>query len=174
MNEGIQAEKIKNGDRFAFKIFFETHYKPLLAYIMLYSRSKTKAEDVAQFAFAQIWEKRAQIDPKKSLKSYLFRIARNRYLNLYDEQVKRETFFFEMNERMMAELLTEKQEDIELKLEKLRKIVESLPEKCRRILILNKYDGLKYHEIAEKLSISVKTVESQMRIAFQKIRQKWE
>lgn len=173
MDEGELAEKIKKGDTSAFKIFFESHYKPLLAYITIYARSKNRAEDVVQFAFIQLWEKRDKINRKKSLKSYLFRIAKNRYLNLYKEQARKEAFFFEINERIMAGFLSEKQDDTEKKLEKLRSIVDSLPDKCKQILILNKYNDLKYQEIAEYLHISVKTVESQMRIAYQKIREKW-
>jgi len=60
---------------------------------------------------------------------------------------------------------------LEKRLEKLKAIIETLPEKCKEILLLNKMDGLKYREIAIKLNISIKTVEAQMRIAFQKIRE---
>lgn len=60
------------------------------------------------------------------------------------------------------------------RIEKLKKIIEILPDGCREILTLNKMEGLKYREIAEKLNISVKTVESQMRIAYRKIREGFE
>ena len=54
---------------------------------------------------------------------------------------------------------------------KLIEIIEELPPKCKEILLLNKREGKKYHEIAEQLQISIKTVESQMRIAYKKIRE---
>ena len=53
----------------------------------------------------------------------------------------------------------------------MRQVIDSLPPKCREIIMLNKIQGVKYKEIADQMGISVKTVESQMRIAFTKIRE---
>ena len=63
---------------------------------------------------------------------------------------------------------------LQKKIEKVKQLVDALPEKCREILLLSKREGYKNKEIAEKLNISIKTVESQMRIAFQKIRDGFE
>ena len=71
---------------------------------------------------------------------------------------------------MAKESLMEEGSYVDNRIKKLKVIIDELPPKCREILLLNKRDGLKYKEIALKLNVSEKTVESQMRIAFKKIR----
>jgi RNA polymerase sigma-70 factor (ECF subfamily) len=60
---------------------------------------------------------------------------------------------------------------LEERIQKMKQVIDSLPPKCKEIIMLNKIQGVKYKDIAEQMGISVKTVESQMRIAFTKIRE---
>lgn len=73
-------------------------------------------------------------------------------------------------QQSLRERITEDNELLEKRIKKMKDIIEILPPKCKKIIKLNKIDGKKYSEIAELMNISVKTVESQMRIAFNKIR----
>ncbi|WP_255518108.1 sigma-70 family RNA polymerase sigma factor [Fulvivirga sp. M361] len=67
--------------------------------------------------------------------------------------------------------MKEDTESLEKRIEKVKQVVDSLPPKCQEIIRLNKLEGIKYKDIAVRMDISVKTVESQMRIAFKKIRE---
>ena len=167
------TQRIIDGDSAAFKIFFDRNYQDLLAYVTVYVRNQNWAKDIAQYAFIKIWEKRNRLNPEKSLKSYLFQIAKNRYLNEYRKKMRTEDLLDALKERAMTDILMGEKNDMDKKLEVLRKAVDNLPPKCRDILLLNKYDGLSYKEIAKHLNLSVKTIESQMRIAYKKIREEF-
>lgn len=75
------SKKIKAGDHRAFQTFYDAHFDGLLYYLMSKNTTKEAAKDIIQKAFIYIWEKRDDIDPDKSLKAYIFRIAYTRMLN---------------------------------------------------------------------------------------------
>ncbi len=75
----------------------------------------------------------------------------------------------ELKYQALEEEESRPENDLQEATARLRKIIETLPPRCREILDL-KMQGFKYQEIAEHLNISIKTVESQMRIAYVKIR----
>ncbi|SRR5690606_3450705 len=173
MDDFLLADAISQGDQGAFRIFFERHFGPLQAYIFTLTGEKTMAEDIVQHAFFRIWEKRNDLKANQSPKNYLYTIAYHYYIDQYRKNKLRHDFILQLKRQALADRLREDEEQREVRVEKLRQIIAQLPDRCREILILNKMEGLKYREIAEKLSISEKTVESQMRIAFQKIREQF-
>lgn len=174
MDDSLLIEAIKNDDNEAFKIFFNRYYKPLVAYINTYTSDLSLAEDITQQTFITLWSKRSKLAVIKSPKSYLYSIAYNIYIDNYRKTKKQDAFFDELREKALRDSILEDKETLEEKLKKLKDIISTLPVKCKEILELNKLKGLKYKEIASKLDISEKTVESQMRIAFQKIRKGFE
>lgn len=167
------AVAIKEGDRGAFGLFFKKHYKQLLAYMTTFTNNRNQAEDLTQQAFVLIWEKRSLLDPNRSPKQYLFTIALNQYKKLYKEIRHRTAFVEELKEQALRNSLHKNQYEIDEKLVLLKKSIAELPPRCREILILNKFEGLMYVEVAERLQISVKTVEAQMGIAYEKIRKQF-
>ena len=84
---------------------------------------------------------------------------------------KQEEFLSQIWERALANRIEEDTETLQLRVQKMKKVIEELPPKCKEIIIMNKIQGIKYKDIADQLGISVKTVESQMRTAFTKIRE---
>ena len=168
--ELLLLRNIKDGDQESFKIFFKETYPALFGYVNSYARNRVLAEDITQQAYIKFWENRKKIDLNNSPKSYLYTIAYNGFLDSKRKEQKERNYMDQLHRAAIEEEASEK-ERLERKLERLQKVIDSLPEKCRKILLMNKMEGLKYKEIAEKLDISVKTVESQMRIAFQKIRE---
>ncbi|MEX0275232.1 MAG: RNA polymerase sigma factor [Flavobacteriaceae bacterium] len=165
------AVAIKEGNDEAFQFFFKKYYKFLLAYISTFTNDRSAAEDIVQQSFIVLWEKRALLEVDKSPKHYLYAIAQNQYKKTYKNLRKRDAFFEELKERSLKKMMIEDIDFLEEQLNRLNTIIETLPPRCREILVLNKYEGLKYREIANRLQVSIKTVESQMRIAYQKIRQ---
>lgn len=174
MDDSKLAEAISNGDHTAFKIFFERHAPPLRAYLISLSGSAVLTEDLIQQTFLTLWRKRKTLKAELSPKSYLYRIAYHGFID-YHRKAKREiNMLNNLKKNALEERIWEDEEPQVARIAKLQGIINQLPDRCREILVLNKLQGLKYQQIAEVLNISVKTVESQMRIAFQKIREGFE
>ncbi|WP_067149495.1 RNA polymerase sigma factor [Pseudotamlana agarivorans] len=171
LNDSLLASEIKKSNREAFKTLFERYYKNLLDYIVTYTHDLQEAEDIVQLTFISLWNNRANLNYTKSIKSYIYRIAYNTYIDVYRKQKKKDAFFNELKEQALRDRFTTDPEALEKRIIKLQKVIDRLPEKCREILYLNKFEGLKYKEISERLDISVKTVESHMYTAFKKIRE---
>lgn len=165
---------IKEDDRTAFKTLFKRYYGELVGYVTTYTNRKPAAEDIVQQLFVTLWIKRHDINVTKSVKGYLYTVAHRAYIDQYRSTKRRDAFFDELKEKALRDSIKENKEVINKRIKRLKEIVETLPPKCREILELNKLSGLKYQEIAEHLDISVKTVESQMRIAYQRIREGFE
>ena len=170
-NDSALAERIKQNDRKAFKVVFERYYKKLLDYTITYTNDLQEAEDIVQQTFIILWTNRLKINTDKPIKSYLYRITHNTYIDTYRKQKNKDAFFDEFKEKALRDRITVDTETIEHHSLKLKKVIETLPEKCKEILYMNKFQGLKYKEISEQLDISIKTVESHMYIAFKKIRE---
>tara|TARA_R110000851_G_scaffold180559_2_gene328227 strand:+ start:9660 stop:10217 length:558 start_codon:yes stop_codon:yes gene_type:complete len=171
MNEIEAVAAMKKGDRSAFRYLFNTFYDRLVAYITTYTHDKIQSEDIVQHAFIRFWEEKSKLDETKCPKGYLYAIAYNRYIDTIKKAKKQEKLLSQIWERALLDRIEEDSEALENRIQKMKQIMESLPPKCKEIIILNKIQGVKYKDIAEQMGISVKTVESQMRIAFTKIRE---
>jgi len=129
------------------------------------------AKEIVQDAFISLWEKRETIDMNRPVKSYLTMIIHNKCTNYlrdnrkFDQNILNLENLLEVPEYDGADILVE--EELKLKID--ASILE-LPQKCREIFVLNRYENLKYQEIADKLQISIKTVETQMSKALQHMR----
>lgn len=170
MQDQIVLQRLIHGDEDAFRLFFKNNYASLYSYIISLTFDKDEAEDLTQQTFIKLWTSRSKIDINKSTKSYLFTIGYNLFLDSQRKLKSQRNYIQEIHHNAVIDEINS-EENLHEKILELRKAIDLLPEKCRTILVLNKVDGLKYQEIAEKLGISIKTVESQMRIAFQKIRE---
>lgn len=171
MSEIEAVIAMKKGDRIAFRYLFNTFYDRLVSYITTYTHDKIQSEDIVQHAFIRFWEDRSKLDDTKSPKSYLYAIAYNRYIDNVKKAKKQEKLLSQIWERALVERIEEDSDALEKRIQKMKQVIDSLPPKCREIIMLNKIQGVKYKEIADQMGISVKTVESQMRIAFTKIRE---
>lgn len=127
------------------------------------------ARDVVHQVFISIWEKRQEMDLSVSLKSYLFTSVHNRSLNVIRDRKKFSSA--EVPDVAGEWDVSSAIETMELE-DKIMEVVGTLPEKCREVFELSRFDGLKYSEIAEHLQISVKTVENQMSKALKILREK--
>jgi RNA polymerase sigma-70 factor (ECF subfamily) len=156
-------EDIAAGNQNAFEMIFKTFYQPLCRYAYSFLTDKEQAEEVVQSTFIQFWEKRNALEIQTSLKSYLYRMVRNSCLNIIKhEKVKRQ---YVMHEIAVAEVSHESvsQRVYATELEsKITEAMKALPEQCRLVFQLSRFEELKYQEIADQLKISVKTVENHM------------
>ena len=163
--------RMVEGDKNAFRFFFEKYYTDLCNLVNFYLHDSVKSEDIVQDIYIYFWEKKEKIKIESSVKSYLLRASKNKSLNyLRNERTK-----LNIHEKLskVPESGYELQENL-TDLNHFRKIIEkamdSLPKKCREIYILGKERNLSYNEIACKLDISAKTVENQMSNALKRLR----
>lgn len=154
---------LKEGDETAFEMIFKSHYDPLCKYAYTFLLDRDEAEEMVQATFINVWEKKESITIETSLKSYLYRAVRNSCLNSIKhakikkkhaeeslatldnsyESVSQAVIFVELDQRIGDALL-------------------KLPEQCRLVFKMSRFEELKYAEIAAQLNISVKTVENQI------------
>ena len=126
------------------------------------------AREVVHQVFINLWERRSEVDLSTSLKSYLFTAVNNRSLNVIRDRKKFSSE--EVPERAANWDVSAELESQELE-ERIRETIAALPQRCRVIFELNRFEGLSYGEIAKKLDISVKTVENQMSKALKILRE---
>jgi RNA polymerase sigma-70 factor (ECF subfamily) len=163
--------EIKKGNLITFEKLFRKYYAGLCNYANKYLKDLDRAEEVVQELFYKLWEKRNNLDINVSLKSYLYRAVYNgclQYLNHRAIEIKYEKYYKRQNkeyDRDASEAINMQELN-----EIINKTLNSLPERCRNIFQLNRYDGLKYREIAEKLDLSIKTVEANMGKALKLLR----
>lgn len=158
-------------DDVAFEQLFKAHYKALHAYANLLIKDAGIAEEVVQNMFMKLWEKRHLLEAQTSVKAYLYKCVYHDSLNLLKhEQVKSKYQNFTLHSmNSYQEAASGKVELSELQKE-LQNAIQLLPQQCRLIFQMSRFEELKYREIAERLGISTKTVENQMAKALKVLR----
>lgn len=170
MDDHSLVGQIKEGNTLAFKQFFDRYYRPLCSYLINFTNDSHAAEDMAQLVFVDFWNKRDTIDIRSTVKSYLYKMAYNQFLTSLRKKKKETSVLDALKYEALQTITTPTEAELEQKSQRLWRVIEQLPERCQEVLRL-KMEGLKYKDIAETLGLSVKTVESQMRVAFIKIRE---
>ena len=165
----MDLDRIRTGDRAAFEESFRAHYRPLCAFAMQYVKDRDGVEDLVQDLFFRLWQDRERITITSSLRSYLFTAVRNRCLNALSAKGRVRPLNEEVDDRLQEEERGE--EEHAERAARVQAAIEALPEERRKVFRLSRYEGLKYHEIAERLGISVKTVENQMGKALKTLRE---
>lgn len=168
----LSQRKILNNDISEFEKLFRTYYDPLCRYAFQMLHDMDAAEELVQEFFYNYWKNRESLEVKISLKAYLYRSIRNNALH-YLEHLAITRMHAKEVIYTQTEFDTNSAAD-QLELNELNAIVErtlgELPARCSDVFKLSRFEGLKYHEIAKQLSISVKTVEADMGKALQLFR----
>lgn len=165
-------QQIAKSDKAAFDELFRRYYTPLCRYALKITQEEESAEEAVQLVFIHFWEHRKTLFIQQSVAAYLFKAVRLKvYETFRSSQIKAkyEQDFAEKQEWCDEENNTVL-DNYELSC-LIWNAVDQLPEKCAEIFRLSRDEGLTYNEIAEHLSISEKTVENQMGIAFKKLRE---
>jgi len=174
MTDEFLLKAIKKNDNDAFKELFNKYYQQLVSYAFTFTNDLSLAEDIVQQTFIILWEQRSKVKVNKSIKNYLYTVSHNTYIDYYRKLKRQDAFFDDLKYQAINNQIMDNDDLMENRIEHLKTIIESLPPRCKEILILNKNKGLKYDDIAKLLNISNKTVDAQMRIAFKKIREGFE
>jgi len=155
-----------------FEELFKTHFKALHSYAYTLVKDDVAAEEIVQNLFMKLWEKKSDLEFHNSTKAFLYRSVYNESLNyLKHQKVK-----FKYQKHQIYHVKNESNDmasnRIQLKEleEKIYEALGKLPEGCRTIFQLSRFEELKYKEIADRLNISIKTVENQMGKALKRLR----
>lgn len=166
---------IQRGDKKAFEQLFREWYGRLCLYAESIVRDRDMAEDVVQNVFCGLWEKRQEMQIRESVKAYLYRSVYHAALNtLKHEKVKSAFLDFIQKQGSIAEnnieYLMNKENHDRLVLE-VNRVIGRLPEQCRDIFRMSRFEGMKNQQIAFELNISVRTVEVQLYRAMKRLRE---
>lgn len=156
-----------------FEDLFKQYSKPLFYYAAKFVDDEV-ARDIVQDIFMKLWDDE-QLTVRHSLNALLFTMARNRCLQHLEKLKVRNKYEVSTQQKLREDELRfymeEKTSLIEQELEtKLNEVLNSLPERCRQIFVMSRYDNKKNREIAAELDISVKAVEKQITKALSTIR----
>jgi RNA polymerase sigma-70 factor (ECF subfamily) len=157
-------------DKLQFESLFRSHFRYLCHFAQQYVTDADAAQDICQKVFISLWEKREQMDPKQSIKSYLFTAVKNRCLNHIRDHKKYRSQILDLDCADFDVASEEEQLDVEELQAKIEQALSTLPEKCRQVFEMSRYQGMKYREIAEELDIAQKTVEAHMSKAMKTLR----
>lgn len=147
----------------AFEHLFKMHFRGLHAYAFTILKEEAMAEEIVQNVFYKIWEKKQLPEIETSPKAYLYKAVYHDCLNyLKHKKVKSAHVMHVVRHSSdREENASGKVMAGELK-EKIHEALNELPEQCRTIFQMSRFEGLKYQEIADEMGLSVKTVENQM------------
>lgn len=159
--------EIRKGEEEAFNQAFDLYYARLCYFADKLLHDFDLSRSVVQQIFVDLWIKREKL-MVSSLQSYLYQSVRNSALDVLKHKKVESRYLssLELNEpNEMNDLI----EDAELA-DRISRAIQNLPERCREIFVMCRFEDLKYAEVADKLNISVKTVEMQIGIALKKLR----
>ena len=159
---------IKASDHAAFKVLYYRYFEALFRFLWRQTRDEELAKDLLQEAFSRIWRNHAGLDPQQSIKSYLYRICHNLVI---DHRRKNKLPLPSLDAQPDLAPAYSPDEPFELH-DKIHEAIQSLPEPVRLVFTMNRFEGVKYLEIAAALDISVKTVEARMSKALALLREK--
>jgi RNA polymerase sigma-70 factor, ECF subfamily len=163
---------IKQGEEKGLEILFRKYYTLLCNKIFSITQDKDISEDIIQQLFIKVWESREKIEIQSSVIAYLSTSGRNMALNWLKSNQRKNN-----NENSLAGITNEEDHSSQVILEGkelqllIHQAIDNLPEKRKEIFKLSRFEMLTYKEIAERLDISVKTVEAQMGKALSTLRE---
>ena len=169
MRENEFLKGINNQDPQAYKELYNTYYQSLVMYSMNFIAQQDIAEDLVQYLFVNMWNKRITFISYYSFRTYLYNSIRNSALNQLKHQ--------DIEQRYIEHVLSDREQKAHEKeifdeeiYRRLYHAIDQLPPKCREIFLLS-MDGKKNEEIAQELHIAIETVKTQKKRAVKQIKE---
>lgn len=162
VDDSVLAARIRNSNQEAFGLLYKRYKKIIYFFSLKYLVDPSEAEELVQVVFISIWEHRAQIDETKSIKNYIYRSAINHIYNLLKKKAVRRKYMLKEMEK--PEGFSNPYEQIFYKDldDKIGEIISTLPPQQQKIFNFRRIEGLTHEEIANKLELSIRTVENQI------------
>ena len=163
--------KIAEGDERAFAQVYDFHYHKIYTFAFYVLKSDVQAEEVAQETFLKLWKQGHQLKDIRNLEGFLISVSRNRALDILRRK-KLEIRTSQLRDKDWEEIHNETEERILLNdtHKIIQKAIDLLPAQQKQVYQLCHQEGLKYEKVAEKLNLSVLTVQSYMKLALKNLR----
>ena len=167
----ILVKQMMGGDRDSFNKIFRRFYAPMVRFCCRFVTDVDVAAEIVQDLFVKLWMNREKLSINTSFESYMLRAVRNSAITY----INKERSHAETHLKIYREEVENNDPSEELQSKNLeasyREVLATMPEKRREVFLASRFDGLKYNEIAEKLGISVKTVEAHMSAAIKQLKE---
>lgn len=161
MNETVDMNSL--GDPHAYSKLFDRLYEPLYRYAFTFLKSEDDAKDITQRAFCKLWDLKEMLKITLTVDAYMYRMVHNDCLNLLQQRQRQGEHNYEY---MLSRGLETPESSHSAEYADLQKAMEraldKLPPKCREVFVLNRFHMLSNASIAERMDISVNTVENHM------------
>jgi RNA polymerase sigma-70 factor (family 1) len=161
-------KNIQQKDEATFERFYKEHYKRFFLMSCKYLKDPTLAEEIVNDVFLKIWEDGDKMKIESSLTSYLYKAVINRSLNLLNKNKKESAWSADMSLIPEESYELRQIEENEMMV-KIYAAIDQLPDQCKRVFEMSRFEELKQQEIADKLGISIKTVKNHITIALKQL-----
>lgn len=169
MEDSLLIEQFCEGNLKSYETLYKKYYKALVVYAKQFVKDLHVSEDITQDTFIAIYEKQSNLEIRTSFKSFMYTAVRNNCLNYLKKEAKMIDVPFAQNESITEEEDATTISNIELA-EKLAKAINELPRQNQEIFKLSRYRGLTNEEIASRLNLTKRTVETHISNALKKLR----
>lgn len=160
-----------------FTLIYTTYFEKLVRFAKQFVDYQEDAENIAQDIFVSLLEKPELIDNIENLNAYLYKSVKNRCLDFIQQALLHKKYRTNAQSDYLQELEIAScarnyhRDSLETVEHNVNNAINTLPPRCREVFLLSRYDGLKYREISQYLGLSVNTVDAQMCIALNRLRQ---
>lgn len=169
--------RFKNGDELAFEKIFKSNHRQIIGFCNQFITDWDKAQSLAQEAFINLWLNREKIETLNGIKAFLYTYAKSSCLNYIRhrkiiskyEDLQLQSKEDQLNREVLESFDFNSLEFIELE-ELIMRSINELPDQCRRVFMMSRFDGKMNKEIAEDLNITVKSVEANITRALKTLR----
>jgi len=173
--ESQLIEQLRNGSKEAFRKLFDAYGPKIHAFAFSYLKNSDDADEHLQDVFLKLWEKRAELDTSKNIKSYLFKICINLIYDCFRRKSIEQAYLkrsvktnSEFGDNTWQQVVYDDMQ------KNLQQLILGMPEQRQRIFRLSKEDGLTNEEISNQLHLSKRTVENQLYRAVSYLKNKLE
>ena len=161
---------LKQNEAFAFDEVFNEFRPKVYFFILSKSNSTYVAEETTQLTFIKLWNYRNHLDESLPLSQQIFRIARTTFIDV----LRKDAVYSAMKQNCQtaSEKYSNGYESIDVKelKERFHEAVQGLPPVRRKVFELSRFHSMSHKEISTQLSLSVKTVETHIRLALKQLR----
>jgi RNA polymerase sigma-70 factor (family 1) len=169
--EQLLVRRLKTGDKEAFSDIFSVYYKDLVLFAFSFTRDREDSEEIVQDVFVKLWEDHEKITIEGSIRSYLLKTIQNKCFDRHrHKQVRDQHGSYVIENSPLFDYDTENYilySELELLLEK---AISKLPENLKETFEMSRFEGIKYQDIANKLNVSVRTIEVRISKALELLR----